>query len=477
MSVVTVADNKTGKRPHYKDYVSFLENYKNGKKEDQNSVITNDSGVSFSLNNSSNNSSSSVYSDLTDPPKSSFKDYLEHYNNKKYSPVQPPVITKKQAEQQQNETKTVKTEVFIEISGPPNTVTKVVDVSNAQNASNVSKVSKIFEKNVTQNENVITKTTPPSGKVNTFNFEQEQKRTSASEVPKKGNHHKVPLKKSHSISEKSRVFEDSNGTSSRKIYSRESSANEIKVKTNGCVSPKPPINNVKPVLAPKFTTEDIPKTNGSISPKHSANIKSIVVPKAITETLIFQQKEDVSSIKTNSVSPVKPAVSPKTITETIQLEKSSITLSAPPPPPPPPFPQQDVQNPLQEKRPPNVPPPPPPVPQTPQNGPSHVPPPPPPPPANFSIKKTQNSPPKSAVPVQKIATNTVPIAPKNNDVVDGAAHPAIDKNDPRVKKLVYGALREMYGAYHDKANDYIATLPRNRVKKNNGLDSIINSIA
>lgn len=477
MSVATVTENKTGKKPHYKDYVSFLENYRNGKKEDQNSVLTNDSGVSFSLNNSSNNSSSSVYSDLTDAPRSSFKEYLENYNSKKYSPVLPPVPVKKQTDQQQNETKTVKTEVFIEISSPPSTVTKVVDVGNAQNASNVSKVSKIFEKNVGQNENVLTKTAPPSGKVNTFNFEHEQKRTSLGEISKKGHHQKVSLKKSHSISEKSRVFEDSNGISKTKIYSRESSANEIKVKTNGCTSPKPPINHVKPLLTPKVATEDdTPKTNDSLSPKHSVNIKPIVVPKAITEALIFQQKEDTSATKTNSASPVKPAAAPKTTTETIHLEKSFNTPNAPPPPPPP-FPQQHPHNPPQDKQPPSVPPPPPPVPQAPQNGPSHVPPPPPPPPANFSIKKNQDSPPKAPVPVQKTATSNVTIAPKKNDVVDGAAHPVIDKNDPRVKRLVYGALREMYGAYHDKANDYIATLPRNRVKKNNGLDSIINSIA
>uniref|UniRef100_V5GS67 Uncharacterized protein n=1 Tax=Anoplophora glabripennis TaxID=217634 RepID=V5GS67_ANOGL len=479
MSVATVADTKTGKKPHYKDYVSFLENYRNGKKEDQNSVITSDSGVSFSLNNSSNNSSSSVYSDLTDPPKTSFKEYLQSYNNKKYSPVQPPVKVKKQPEQQEAETKTVKTEVFIEINGPPCTLTKVVDVSNVQNVSNVSKVSKIFEKNVDQHENVVTKAIPPSGKVNTFNFgqkdtdiKQEQRKISIGEISKKfeGNHHKVTLKKSHSISEKSRVFEDSNNLPNNHSEPKENSSS----KTNGCVSPKPPINNAKPALAPKLTPEDSsPNTNGSVSPKLSVNIKPVVVPKAITEALLFQQKEDTSTAKTNSAPPacnIKPVMAPKPATEPVHIEKSLNT------PPPPPFPQPIFQEQSVTCAPPACPPPPPPVPPTLQNGPSAVPPPPPPPPANFSVKKVQNSSPKPAVPIQKVAINGVAIAPKKNDVVDGAP-PVIDKNDPRVKRLVYGALREMYGAYHDKANDYIATLPRNRVKKNNGLDSIINSIA
>lgn len=473
MSVATVADNKAGKKPHYKDYVSFLENYRNGKKEDQNSVITNDSGVSFSLNNSSNNSSSSVHSDLTDPPKSSFKEYLESYNNKKYSPVQPPIQAKKHPEQQQTETKTVKTEVFLEITSPPSTVTKVVDITNAQNVSNVSKVTKIFEKNGAPNEN-ITKTVPPSGKVNTFNFGQkdaevkrEQRKISMGEISRKfeGNNHKVTLKKSHSISEKSRVFEDSNNTTNQSEPKE-----NLTSKTNGSISPKPPINDIKPVLAPKVATEDdSPKINGSISPKLSTNIKPIIIPKAITATLVLQQKEEINSAP--QTCNIKPVMAPKPFTETAHPEKPLNT------PPPPPFPQPNFQIPLQEQliicAPPSCPPPPPPVPQ---NGPSSVPPPPPPPPANFSVKIIQNSLPKPAAPVQKVATNGFATLPKKNDVVDGT-QPVIDKNDPRVKRLVYGALREMYGAYHDKANDYIATLPRNRVKKNNGLDSIISSIA
>lgn len=448
MSVATVAETKTGKRPQYKDYVSFLENYRNGKKEDQSSVVTSDSGVGFSLNNSSNNSSSSVYSDITDPPKNSFKEYLDSYNNKRYSSVQPPVQMKKQTERQ-NETRTVKTEVFIEINSAPNTVSKVVDISGAQNKSTVSKVSKIFEKNCA-NEQAVAKTVPPSGKVNTFNFEQkdadkpEQKNIPFRETTKKfvGSENRVTLKKSNSISEKSKVFEES---SSRQEIKKTTVNGLPKVnrkddttttKTNGCISPNPPVNNTKPVFVSKITTvphDDAPKTNGTVSPKVNG-IKPIIVPKAVAEALVFQQKEDQPSMK--------PPVA-------ISKPPTPENLPIPPPPPfqnHPPVPSQNVPS-----------------------GPCNVPPPPPPPPANFSVKKVINSPPKTTVTVQ---TNGV--GPKK-DVVDGA--PVIDKNDPRVKRLVYGALREMYGAYHDKANDYIATLPRNRVKKNNGLDSIISSIA
>ncbi|KAJ8923261.1 hypothetical protein NQ315_001817 [Exocentrus adspersus] len=411
MSVATV-ENKTGKRPQYKDYVSFLENYKNGKKDDQAS----DSGVSFSLNNSSNNSSSSIYSDLSETPKNNFKEYLENYNNKKFSSVLPPRAVTKTHE----ETKTVKTEVFIEINNTntPTTVSKVVEINNV---SNVSKVSKIFENNP---GNVIAKTVPPSGKVNTFNFEQRNHKK-----PDTVNPHKIQLRKSNSISEKSRVFEDSN-------HEADMRKNGV-AKLNGCVSPKP---SLKPITVPKAATTEhgavSPKPNGALSPKPPLNIKPLILPKAVTETLVMQQKEN------ETITPETKEVAPKFT------------------PPPPPLPQE--------------------------TGPCSIPPPPPPPPANFVAPKPNEvtSPPKPRV-TSVPKPNGVAPAPKH-DVVDGtmriSSKPTtdsntIDKNDPRVKKLVYGALRGMYGAYHDKANDYIATLPRNRVKKNNGLDSIINSIA
>lgn len=100
------------------------------------------------------------------------------------------------------------------------------------------------------------------------------------------------------------------------------------------------------------------------------------------------------------------------------------------------------------------------------------PPPPPLPPSSFSFKP---------VSAQKVVSNnsTTLIKPVTVPHTNGHANTngTLDKNDPRVKKAVYGALRNMYGAYHDQANDYLATLPKNRVRKNNGLDSIIASIA
>lgn len=46
-----------------------------------------------------------------------------------------------------------------------------------------------------------------------------------------------------------------------------------------------------------------------------------------------------------------------------------------------------------------------------------------------------------------------------------------------MRKLAYGAMLDMYGAYHEKANSYVSTLPRQNVRKDNGLQKIIDSIA
>lgn len=59
----------------------------------------------------------------------------------------------------------------------------------------------------------------------------------------------------------------------------------------------------------------------------------------------------------------------------------------------------------------------------------------------------------------------------------GALPVEIDRNNPLVRKLVYGTLRGMYGAYHDKANDMLATLPKNMVVRSNGVQDRIEQIA
>ncbi|XP_050298973.1 uncharacterized protein LOC126737921 [Anthonomus grandis grandis] len=101
---------------------------------------------------------------------------------------------------------------------------------------------------------------------------------------------------------------------------------------------------------------------------------------------------------------------------------------------------------------------------------SPPPPPPPLPPVNVVVKSPPSPPklpPQPLASVTKVPAQGIPVQ----------SNGTIDRNDPRVKKAVYGALRSMYGNYHDQANDYLSTLPKNRVRKDNRLDSIIDSIA
>lgn len=53
----------------------------------------------------------------------------------------------------------------------------------------------------------------------------------------------------------------------------------------------------------------------------------------------------------------------------------------------------------------------------------------------------------------------------------------VDKSDPNVKRLVYNTYREMLGAYNNKANDMIATLPRNMVREDKGVSRQLESIS
>lgn len=108
-------------------------------------------------------------------------------------------------------------------------------------------------------------------------------------------------------------------------------------------------------------------------------------------------------------------------------------------------------------------------------------PPPPPMPVNFTSKTL----PKVTMEKQKNVTATIQILPTENNKngvrksngIEVKHTNTIDKNNPLVRKLVYGAMLDMYGAYHDKANSYVSTLPKNMVKKQNGLQDIINNIA
>lgn len=81
----------------------------------------------------------------------------------------------------------------------------------------------------------------------------------------------------------------------------------------------------------------------------------------------------------------------------------------------------------------------------------------------------KNSPPKSVNDVDYSTTTVVPITDKNTKV---------KTNDPNVKKMVYNTYRGLLGAYNNKANDMIATLPRTTmVKEDRGISKQLESIA
>lgn len=486
---------KAGKKPEYKDYVSFLGTYKNGSKRDDQADGDIRAG-NFSLTSSSNNSSSSINSDISDQSKKGFKEYLESYQSKKYSPVYPK-FKKVQSKPDTTDGKIIKTEVYIEINNPTNTVSNVSKIfekpSSNNNSSRVSTVSKMFEKNSTDTAKTV------GSKVNHYKTQisngmdevhEEQRKISIGEISKKfecappPKTNRVPLKKTPSITEKSKFFEDNNVSSvinnrkevevkknifneaSQAFKEREKNENNFN-KMNGPLSPKPQ-TNISQTLPRK--TNNSPKLNGSTSPKPQLIISQALSNK-IEVTLPIVNGSLNSAPKTNGLE---------------SKHESVHQISVIPIPPPPPPPQtiavvtiipSNVQNQEFTKK--SLPP------LTIQTDTENLPPPPPPLPSADIFTKTLK-PPASPKPnlgqnVRQFPANGYNTLPKmqngtKKDKVDGIAAPSLDKNDPRVKRLVYGALRDMYGAYHDKANDYLATLPKNRVRKNNGLDSIIDSI-
>ncbi|KAF5270533.1 hypothetical protein FQR65_LT05431 [Abscondita terminalis] len=78
------------------------------------------------------------------------------------------------------------------------------------------------------------------------------------------------------------------------------------------------------------------------------------------------------------------------------------------------------------------------------------------------------SPPKSLNDVDFDTTTVVPIADKSAKV---------NTTDPNVKKMVYSTYRGLLGAYNNKANGMIATLPRSMVREDRGVVKQLESIA
>ncbi|KAL1497878.1 hypothetical protein ABEB36_008764 [Hypothenemus hampei] len=370
MSTILRSKSSTQK-PQYKDYVSFVESYRNGRKDDENSLTTSDSGVNLSLSSSVNNSSSTIFSDLSDNIKN-------HHEPKQTKPM-------------------VKSEVFIEIKSPnqyPTQEFRYELVTERQ--SSVGATAKIFEGNELNNTSTIQRKHSTSRQNSVGELSKKfENSVSINNDPKKR-----PLKKAESIGKMTRIFENTDRNNKQ-----QNRAVPFKPK-NFNASPKPYQNNT--------------------------NLEA----KIVNKPEILSPKPVVSSAPSF---PKFTSERPATYADSVDSALSSLSVSPSPPrcasPPPPGC-----------------------VPQTP-------PPPPPLPPANFSSKPTS---------IQK--ANNIP-KQITVQMSNGNSNGSIDKNDPRVKKAVYGALRHMYGAYHDQANDYLATLPKNRVRKNNGLDSIIDTIA
>ncbi|XP_072394547.1 uncharacterized protein [Diabrotica undecimpunctata] len=370
---------------------------------------------SESDNNSSLNSSVSDLNDLNEMPTKSFNEYLKDYNTKKFQPVQPAFTKKEEAP------KNVKTEVFIQIN-------------NTKNANNNSQIQVTLPKpklDETDGEQIKISVGELSQKFSNTSLHNNKTQTHI-------------LKRSSSITEKTKIFEE-NQDENRKLITKINKANHIekfpkKVQT---ATKKP---NQTFIEIRKQELQNSPKTNGAVSPppgkidvakfssqlEHSINNSSTVPAKYSQEVC--------------SEVPIEPI--------TVEAQESIIKIEIPvsnsaiPPPPPPPLPPANL-----------------------------------PPRPVITSPKVSNSSPKSfhQLPKSPVSNgySTLPRTGHNTlpRTQNQASDATLNRNDPRVKKLVYGALQGMYGAYHDKANDYLATLPKNRVKKGNGLDSIINSIA
>jgi hypothetical protein len=219
------------------------------------------------------------------------------------------------------------------------------------------------------------------------------------------------------------------------------------------------INSKINIFEKQISTENKPRIAEKPLLKKSSSIKLDQFPRpASFETNGVAQSVKVATLEANLVTqpPTEPVKSP-----------NAETLVSPPPPPPLPVMSQvpkpngpEMSNtqmslPVMSQ-----------VPKPPEmsrgNG---MAPPPPPPMWNTTSPKLQA---------------TLTKGPQTSYSVNnptGALPVEIDRNNPLVRKLVYGTLRGMYGAYHDKANDMLATLPKNMVVRSNGVQDRIEQIA
>ncbi|CAG9817823.1 unnamed protein product [Phaedon cochleariae] len=430
MSAATA--NKEGKKGQYKDYVNFLDNYKQERPH----------GVS---------------EDPTEMSGKSFKDYMESYSTKLYQPVQPTFKKDTTTVKKEGE-KLVKSEVFLQIDNETNTTRRITKTFhlNADHQKNSSEPSKTLRHTNSFKHNSV-----------------HQEENNIYENTKKS------LRKTSSIKEKRRVFEE-NQEKVVKPKRTELSPNKNNVTTNiikqqeenkTWLQSKPPSrSSEKKDYVGESAQPKAVESSPTVAIKHNAVTKTSQIatascfvpppppapPQPLTSAIAKvstkpSEKANLHSVKKLAQSKaisipernrIDEIIQPEAIETKAVIKPSQTTPNTSTIPPPPPLPPATTKLSTNTK------------------------------PVAFS-KTVASSKPVGTQPAILTGRNTLPKI--QSDSTDTA--PKLDKNDPRVKKLVYGALREMYGTYHDKANDYLATLPKSRVKKNNGLDSIINSIA
>ncbi|CAG9859368.1 unnamed protein product [Phyllotreta striolata] len=351
------------KEVQYKDYVNFLDGYKNNA--NRRAINKPDDAV--------DNGSVKATSNLKP-----FNQYIEHYNSSRFKSVRPAFVNQQQ-QLIQDECKT-----------------------------NIDSIVRGFEKNSLES---FTKQNPAKSSARSTGSSSISSSSSNSLT------REFPLTGNGSISSSSRSSTASSINSSFKSTANSPSPNysmtrEFPLAGNGSLS-----SSRSSTVSSINSNQPFKTTSNSPSPNHSVSSEFLDLSSISPPPSIISSSEDSMPSPCNS-----------------------------PPPPPPPLPTVASAPPNFKSLPRKF------VSASPQ-------------PVTTNTSKIQsNSPCQRAVKIQ-INGN------------DNNASKIIDQNDPRVKKAVYGALRNMYGAYHDKANEYVATLPKNRVKKGNNLDKIIDSIA
>lgn len=391
MSKVIVKTVASKKPVEYKDYQNFLQNYKNGKKDDQISVVSSDSGVNSPSERSPVGSSISLNTDGFEL----------------------------------DGTAKMKTEICIDITQPtqikiqlqsngtlqPAKVTpkpneNVIQTSNFNRRGTVRKMSKIFDQEGEKNT-----------KINAVNSAPKPP------LPSTQYHNRPSLEKSK----------------------REPDNQFPILKTNGTMS-----------ALDKLLLEDLKNSQQNIQ-----NPENIVIPAPV---LSVDSEMNKMSLQDKNDTVVMDAENIFTCIKKAELDEPDVSSPKPTPTPSAPAIEAAVI-------------PPPPLPTNASNKPplspkpvinaTQFPPPPPPPPMPTAVPTVKAS---YQGTLKPNLPKPVPLQTTDSKEIDAVLELA-------KRKLAYGTLRGLCDAYHDKANNYVATLPRSSVHQNKNIQNIIQSIA